>query len=110
LVSGVLNTATSTNGPPLVFVLQARKVAPDVFRATLNTVFVFSGLYAAVIFALRGKISFDEVALSAASVPFLIVGSFVGVLIRRHINEERFRLAVLGLLTVSGLSTLLSAI
>ena len=110
LMSGVLNTATSTNGPPLVFVLQARKVAADVFRATLNTVFVFSGLYAAVIFAVRGKVSLDEVALSAASVPFLIVGSFVGVLIRRRINEERFRLAVLGLLTVSGFSTLLSAI
>ena len=110
LVSGVLNTATSTNGPPLVFVLQARKVAPDVFRSTLNTVFVFSGLYAAVIFAVRGKISPDELALSAAAVPFLVVGSVVGVWIRRHINEQRFRFAVLGLLTVSGLSTLLSAI
>ncbi|NCZ90719.1 MAG: sulfite exporter TauE/SafE family protein [Actinobacteria bacterium] len=53
LVSGVLNTATSTNGPPLVFVLQARKVSPAAFRATLNTVFLFSGIYAAVLYALR---------------------------------------------------------
>lgn len=110
LVSGVLNTATSTNGPPLVFVLQSRRVAPEVFRATLNTVFVFSGVYAAAIFAIQGKISADEIVLSTASVPCLLGGSAVGVWVRPHIDENRFRLAVLGLLCISGLSTLVSAI
>ena len=110
LVSGVLNTATSTNGPPLVFVLQARRIPPEVFRATLNTVFVFSGVYAGAIFAVQGRISMSEIGLAASSMPFLIGGSVVGVWVRARIDERRFRLAVLGLLCVSGCSTLLSAI
>ncbi len=42
VLSGVLLMATSTNGPPLVFVLQARKIDPATFRATLNMVLVIA--------------------------------------------------------------------
>ena len=52
VLSGVLLMATSTNGPPLVFVLQARKIDPSTFRATLNMVFLFSGAFGLVMFCL----------------------------------------------------------
>jgi len=110
LVSGVLNTATSTNGPPLVFVLQARKVSPAAFRATLNTVFLFSGIYAAVLYALRGKVTSELLLVSAASLPLLLVGSIFGVRMRTRINEATFRKGVLVLLGLSGVSTILSAL
>lgn len=45
-VSGVLNTSLSTNGPPLVFGLQARQMKPDQFRATLSAVFAMSSIVA----------------------------------------------------------------
>ena len=38
-LSGVLNTSLSTNGPPLVFSLQARQLSPVAFRATITAVF-----------------------------------------------------------------------
>lgn len=110
LISGVLNTATSTNGPPLVFVLQARKIGPDAFRATLNTVFLFSGVYAGVLYAIRGKVSQDLLLASVLSLPFLLIGSVIGIRVRSRINDVMFRRGVLGLLTLSGLSTIFSAI
>ena len=110
LISGVLNTATSTNGPPLVFVLQARKIGPAPFRATLNTVFLFSGVYAAALYAIRGEVSRDLLIASSLSLPCLLVGSVVGIRIRSKINDEMFRRGVLALLTLSGLSTIVSAL
>ena len=110
LISGVLNTATSTNGPPLVFVLQARKIGPAPFRATLNTVFLFSGVYAAALYAIRGEVSRDLLIASSLSLPCLLVGSVVGIRMRSKINDEMFRRGVLALLTLSGLSTIVSAL
>ncbi|MHB1090976.1 MAG: sulfite exporter TauE/SafE family protein, partial [Ilumatobacteraceae bacterium] len=37
VLSGILLMATSTNGPPLVFTLHARRINPETFRATLNS-------------------------------------------------------------------------
>ncbi len=54
-VSGVLLMATSTNGPPIVFTLQARRLLPDVQRATLNLIFSVTGVSSIIIFAVAGK-------------------------------------------------------
>ena len=35
VIAGVLSTSTSTNGPPLVFLLHARHYSPEHFRAVL---------------------------------------------------------------------------
>jgi len=45
VVAGVLSTATSTNGPPLVFLLHARHFEPQDFRAVLNRVFTFLNFF-----------------------------------------------------------------
>lgn len=110
LVSGVLNTATSTNGPPLVFVLQARQIPPARFRATLNMVFLFSGVYAGLLYAFRGKVTQDLLLACGASLPFLFVGSLIGIRTRSRINDLTFRRGVLVLMTLSGISTILSAL
>lgn len=110
LLSGVLNTATSTNGPPLVFVLHARQVSPATFRATLNAVFLFSGIYAGSLYVVEGRVTQKLAAVSAASLPFLLVGSLVGIRMRSRIDEKVFRRGVLLLLTLSGASTIYSAL
>ena len=43
-VAGVLTTSLSTNGPPLVFVLQGRRLSPTQFRATVTTIFSLTGI------------------------------------------------------------------
>lgn len=109
-LSGVLLMATSTNGPPLVFTLQARRINPETFRATLNTVFAVTGMISVVLFAASGKVSTEIAKLSAVAVPIMGAGVYIGTLLRRFIAPDGFRVLVLLLLAFSGLSTILSVV
>lgn len=109
-LSGALASSLSTNGPPLVFALQARSVPMRVFRPTINTVFTFSGLLSLVAFALSGDIESDAVVHALWSVPVLLAGSRIGFLLRVRVREEHARRIVLTLLTLAGLSAILAAI
>lgn len=109
-LSGVLNTSLSTNGPPLVFVLQARHLAPDAFRATINTVFACSNLLGVTLFVASGKVTGEGVLAAAIALPALLVGQLAGYPLRRHVHGERFRVLVLLLLTAAALSAIVSAL
>jgi uncharacterized membrane protein YfcA len=110
VLSGVLLMATSTNGPPLVFVLQARKIDPARFRATLNMVFLVSGAFGLVMFGFAGEIVRSDVSMAAVSVPAMIIGVSLGVVIRKYVQQELFKKLVLILLTIGGLSSLFGGI
>ena len=109
-VSGILSTSLSTNGPPLVFLMQARQFPPDVFRATINTVFSIVGIASFVLFVAAGKV--DSSALNGVyvAVPLLGVGVSAGYLVRRHLHGNRFRRLVLALLLISGISALVASV
>ncbi len=108
-VSGVLSTSTSTNGPPLVFLLQARGMPPATFRATLNSVFALSNVGAITLFAATGHVSSDGVVAAIVSLPILFGSLRIGYLLRPRVNGQLFRVLVLSLLFVSGISVLSSA-
>jgi uncharacterized membrane protein YfcA len=108
-VSGVLLMATSTNGPPIVFTLQARRLLPDVQRATLNLIFSVTGVSSVIIFAVAGKIHLDELRVALITTPLMLLGVFIGTLARAHIDAVRFKRMVLVLLTLGGVSSLVSA-
>ena len=110
VVSGFLLTSTSTNGPPLVFAMQARKSDPQVFRSTLNMVFLVSGVYGLVLFAVFGEIAMSDIWIALALLPSMIVGVYAGRFIRNRVNPDRFRLLVLVLLAAAGLSSLYSGL
>jgi uncharacterized membrane protein YfcA len=110
LISGFLLTSTSTNGPPLVFALQARKSEPQVFRATLNMIFLVSGVYGLILFAAFGEIATIDLWLAAAVLPSMMLGVSIGKFIRNRVNPDRFRIAVLALLTVAGFSSVYSGV
>jgi len=110
VLSGVLLMATSTNGPPLVFTLQARHVEAKRFRATLNTVFAFSGCLAIVLFAVSGKISVQSLLLAVGVAPLLLCGLAMGTMVRTHIEADRFRILIFVLLAASGASSIFSAL
>jgi len=109
-ISGVLLMATSTNGPPLVFVLQARKVAPTTFRATLNLVFLVSGSFGLVMFGFAGEIVVDDVKLAAAAFPAMVIGISIGTVLRKFAPQEIFKKLVLVLLTVGGVSSIVGGL
>ena len=110
VISGFLLTSTSTNGPPLVFALQARKSEPQVFRATLNMIFLVSGVYGLVLFAAFGEIATSDLWLAAAVLPSMVIGVSIGRFIRNRVDPNRFRIAVLVLLTVAGFSSVYSGV
>ena len=110
VLSGFLLTSTSTNGPPLVFALQARKSEPQVFRATLNMIFLVSGVYGLVLFAAFEEIAISDLWLAAAVLPSMVIGVSIGKFIRNRVDPNRFRVAVLVLLTVAGFSSVYSGV
>ncbi|MFZ4719465.1 MAG: sulfite exporter TauE/SafE family protein [Ilumatobacteraceae bacterium] len=109
-VSGVLNTSLSTNGPPLVFGLQARHLAAGPFRATISTVFAFSNIVGLTLFALNGKITADGLKAAAIAFPAWVVGQGLAWPVRKHFHGERFRNLVLGLLFTAGTFTIVFAL
>ena len=109
VASGVLSTSTSTNGPPLVFVLQARQLEPAVFRATINTIFSLVNIGAVSVFVASGRVTADGVLGVAVALPSTVLFLFVGMAMRKHVEGERFRYLVLGLLVLSGVSALVAA-
>ena len=110
ILSGVLLMATSTNGPPLVFVLQARRFDPATFRATLNMVFLVSGTFGLVMFGLAGEILRSDVNVAAFAIPAMVIGVSTGVVIRKYVQQELFKKIVLFLLTIGGMSSLFGGI
>lgn len=110
VVAGVLSTSTSTNGPPLVFLLHARQYSPENFRAVLNRVFTVLNLLTLATFAIAGKLTSEVVSLSALAIPVMGIGVWLGIRIRNFIDPEHFRNLVLVLLTATGLSAIGNAI
>jgi uncharacterized membrane protein YfcA len=109
-ISGVLATSVSTNGPPLVVVLQAKKMPADEFRATLNVVFAIVGIISLGMFALAGRITSDAAVATLWAAPGLAAGLWGGRRIRGRISESQFQKMVLVLLAATGLASVLGAI
>jgi uncharacterized membrane protein YfcA len=109
MVSGFLSTSTSTNGPPLVFLMQARRLDPSTFRATINTVFAVVNLGALALFASAGKINSSNLSGVAVALPALGCAIAIGYSVRRHVTQERFNTLVITLLFLSAISVVISA-
>ncbi len=109
-ISGLLNTSIGTNGSPLVFALQSRRLTPDRFRGTIAVIFAISGIVTTSIFAIDGRYTSRLLALILCSLPTWGVGTAIGRRVATRIDSEQFRKVVLVLLGVTGLSTLISAL
>jgi uncharacterized membrane protein YfcA len=109
-LSGVLNTSLSTNGPPLVFDLQARHVSPDEFRATITMVFALSNVVGLALFLADGKVTRNGLVAALIALPAWGLGQLLGWPVRKHVHGERFRWMVLILLFVAGTSTIVFAL
>lgn len=100
--SGVLLTSTGMNGPPLVIALNARRLAPQAFRATLQVVFCAQGAVAVVSFLAVGKVGWPVVALALFGFAGSLTGWRLGDRIFHRLSPEAFRVVVLvGLVCVA---------
>ena len=110
LVSGALSASLSTNGPPLVFALQSRRLPIDVFRATISWVFCISGVATVIAFAVSGEITRSGIRDVVIAFPAMVIGAWLGFRLRDRVDEEGARRMVLVLLALAGVSATLSAI
>jgi uncharacterized protein len=109
-VSGLANASIGTNGPPLVFDLQSRRLAPTEFRATIAVVFALGNVATLALFLLDGKITRDVLVGAAVATPAWTVGAGLGRALQPRVPEEHFRRIVLGLLLLTGVTTIAAAI
>ena len=109
-LAGALTMSAGVNGPPMVFVLQARHFDQVRFRATITSVFFVLDVVSVVVFAATGDLDRDALAAVAVALPGLALGAVAGIWLRQQLDARRFRGLVLGLLTVAGVSAIASAI
>lgn len=108
-ISGVLNTSLSTNGPPLVFTLQARQLPAATFRATISAVFALSNILGLTLFIASGKVTHEGIVAATVTIPAMLLGQLLGFPIRKHVHGERFRWLVLVLLAAAAISAIVNA-
>ena len=109
VLSGALLIATSTNGPPIVLALQAQRMPMLEFRATLARIFFVTGVISVLLFLVAGKIEGSVILSTLLCLPVMTISVLIGNRVARKIAERPFRVLVLALLVLAGLSSLAPA-
>ena len=110
LISGLLNTSVGVNGPPIVLYLQGREHAPGEFRGAMAVFFFVCNVITLGGFFATGIVSHEALALWAAALPAVAVGSLFGHTLVRRVEPALFRRLVFVLLTASAVSAVASSL
>jgi uncharacterized membrane protein YfcA len=110
ICAGLIGGLTSIWGPPMVIYLLARRTEKEAFIRALGTMLFLGSLPLAVGFWLNGMLT-KEIAIASGllTIPAL-VGFGFGEVLRRKLNAERFRTAVLVMFLIMGLNLLRRAL
>ena len=108
--SGVLAIATSTNGPPLVVLLRAKKLSPQVFRSTINSVFCVVALVSIAVFAMGGRITGSVGKAAMIALPGLAIGIWFGRVVRGRLSERVFWRLVLATLIGTAVASIVTGL
>jgi uncharacterized membrane protein YfcA len=110
VISGVLNTALATNGPPLVYELRRSGFSDDRFRATISSVFLISNIIGLPLLAVAGLVTAFDVKFAAVSLLPCVLGIAAGSWIGGRMAMAHFVVAVDVLLLVTGALTIVKAL
>jgi uncharacterized protein len=100
LVSGVMNGLGSMGGPPVIVYLMALSREAAVVRASSIVYFLFSAVVTTIPMAVRGLVDRQVLLWSAASIPVLLVGSWLGAWVFQHAHPQYHRLTALVVLSL----------
>jgi len=109
-LSGALTTSISVNGPPLALWLEAERVPPPSFRATLAAAFL--ALDVAGVALILGREGADTVDLGSLG-PLLacvLVGYAIGAVGFRRIDAERFSTVVMVVVICTGIASVVAGL
>ena len=108
--SGVLNTSTGTNGPPLVFTFSGQDLSPDRTRGSLAYVFGWSNVVGITLFAAKGLISAETITLALSGLPAVLVGRKLAKPISDRLSAQNFRRVAIATLVVTGIAGIVKAL
>lgn len=109
LASGALTTSTTLSGPPIALWLQAHRIPPEEFRASLAASFLGLTVAGGAVLAAAGMLSLDP----AVVLPLLgltVLGQVLGVRAFRGLDAARLRTAVLVLALAAGVASLVAGL
>jgi len=111
VLGGFLGITTSLNGPPPVVLLTRLNVAPRQFVADLAVYFVVCNGLALLLLGLAGDVEPGRVGLLLACwLPCALLGNLLGNSWAARVPRGAFRVLTLGLVLVSGLVTVVTAL
>lgn len=106
--AGFFQGLYAAGGPILVYYANREFETKGSFRSTLSAVWALLSAAMVAVYWLTGKITPQTLATSAELVPVLVAAIVAGERLHVRTSERAFRLAVLALLLVAGLSFLVS--
>ena len=108
--SGVLTTSISVNGPPLALWLEAERVPPAVFLATLAAAFLILDAAGIALILSREGWNVVDPGRVGPLLACILVGYALGAAGFRRLDAERFRTIVLGIVICTGLASVIAGI
>jgi uncharacterized protein len=101
-LAGCLGGAFNTPGPPVIVYGNLRQWPRNLFRSTLQAVFLFSSSLVILSHVAAGNLTRALLPTYVPLTPALLLGVWVGSLVDRRLNHERFRTLVIVLIFASG--------
>ena len=89
-IAGVFGAAYNTSGVAITIYATLRDWAPDRFRSTLQSYFVFTGIFILASHGLAGLWTPYVLKLYATSLPLILVGIFLGGRLNKFIPQGQF--------------------
>ena len=106
-LTGIINGATDSQVMPVVPFMMSLKLGRDLFIQGINCSFTMSSLVMALGLAQLGFFSWEDILISSLGIALVFLGLRVGTTIRHLLSEKVFHNAILGMLTVMGISLIL---
>jgi uncharacterized protein len=110
LLSGAMTAVLVMPGPVAMLYVRALGLEKQSSRALSLTFFAFCYVMATALHALVAGIKPESWLLALLLLPAVLIGSFAGSAAARHLSEARFRQSVLGLLILSGVYAVWTAV
>ncbi|MFZ5759699.1 MAG: sulfite exporter TauE/SafE family protein [Thermodesulfobacteriota bacterium] len=108
--TGVIGSAFSAGGPPVIIYTTLTGWSKDDIKATLSVFFFTTGVAAVVAHALSGLTTLTVLRYHALSAAFVLLGVWAGSLCYGRIKRESYLRIILSLLVVMGGMMIVSAI
>jgi uncharacterized membrane protein YfcA len=108
--SGCLGGSLAMSGPPVIIYTALQPWSKDQIKSTLTGFFFLSGLIIIAAQTMGGLVTTHVLTGSLVSIPFIILGVFLGSSIYHKIETNRYRQVVVGLITLLGVLTVIKAL